>query len=283
MGGDGAMLDIGFQNLSRLLASGKPIRVVVLDTQVYSNTGGQACTSGFTGQVADMAAYGTAQHGKTEMRKELALIAIAHRGAYVHQTSQASPAHLIGGVLRALAQAAAGGVQHLHAVPGRARPRRLRRSPRRRLALESRAPSPSSTTIPTPARPSPTASASTATRPEAALADLQAHRPRRGGRAAQLELPLTIADWAATEARFEHHFRALADDRSTAAVPFHEYVEMGGAERRDKLPFLWTRSREGSLGRLEASSEMVALAEDRQSFWSLLRELAGQPIGGPSQ
>jgi len=80
MGGDGAMLDIGFQNLSRLLASGKPIRVVVLDTQVYSNTGGQACTSGFTGQVADMAAYGKAQHGKTEVRKELALIAIAHRG-----------------------------------------------------------------------------------------------------------------------------------------------------------------------------------------------------------
>ena len=56
IGGDGAMLDIGFQNLSRLLASGKPIRVMVLDTQVYSNTGGQACTSGFTGQVADMSA-----------------------------------------------------------------------------------------------------------------------------------------------------------------------------------------------------------------------------------
>ena len=68
MGGDGAMLDIGFQNLSRLLASGKPIRVVVLDTQVYSNTGGQACTCGFTGQVADMAAYGKAQHGKTRSR-----------------------------------------------------------------------------------------------------------------------------------------------------------------------------------------------------------------------
>jgi pyruvate-ferredoxin/flavodoxin oxidoreductase len=49
IGGDGAMLDIGFQNLSRLMASGKPIRVMVLDTQVYSNTGGQACTSGFNG------------------------------------------------------------------------------------------------------------------------------------------------------------------------------------------------------------------------------------------
>jgi pyruvate-ferredoxin/flavodoxin oxidoreductase len=48
IGGDGAMLDIGFQNLSRLLASGKPIRVMVLDTQVYSNTGGQASTGTFT-------------------------------------------------------------------------------------------------------------------------------------------------------------------------------------------------------------------------------------------
>ncbi|MBK9979147.1 MAG: 2-oxoacid:acceptor oxidoreductase family protein [Gemmatimonadetes bacterium] len=102
MGGDGAMLDIGFQNLSRLMASGKPIRVVVLDTQVYSNTGGQSCTSGFTGQVADMAAFGPAQHGKTEMRKELALIAIAHRGTFVHQSSPASASHLIAGVIKGL-------------------------------------------------------------------------------------------------------------------------------------------------------------------------------------
>jgi pyruvate-ferredoxin/flavodoxin oxidoreductase len=105
MGGDGAMLDFGFQNLSRLLASGKPVRVVVLDTQVYSNTGGQACTSGYTGQVADMSAWGAAYHGKTEARKELALIAIAHRGAFVHQSSQASPSHSWPGSTRA-AQAA---------------------------------------------------------------------------------------------------------------------------------------------------------------------------------
>ncbi len=53
VGGDGAMYDIGFQNLSRALMSGMPIKVLVLDTQVYSNTGGQACTSGFIGQVSD--------------------------------------------------------------------------------------------------------------------------------------------------------------------------------------------------------------------------------------
>jgi pyruvate-ferredoxin/flavodoxin oxidoreductase len=55
VGGDGAMYDIGFQNLSRALMSGKPIKVLVVDTQVYSNTGGQACTSGFIGQISDMA------------------------------------------------------------------------------------------------------------------------------------------------------------------------------------------------------------------------------------
>src|SRR5262249_48971249 len=45
IGGDGAMFDIGFQSLSRMLSSGANIKVFVLDTQVYSNTGGQASTS----------------------------------------------------------------------------------------------------------------------------------------------------------------------------------------------------------------------------------------------
>jgi pyruvate/2-oxoacid:ferredoxin oxidoreductase beta subunit len=56
LGGDGAMLDIGFQSLSRMLVSGMDIKVLVLDTQVYSNTGGQASTASYTGQDAKMAA-----------------------------------------------------------------------------------------------------------------------------------------------------------------------------------------------------------------------------------
>jgi pyruvate-ferredoxin/flavodoxin oxidoreductase len=102
VGGDGAMMDIGFQNLSRVMASNKPIRVVVVDTQVYSNTGGQDFTSGFSAQVSDMAEYGMDQHGKEEVRKELALIAMAHRGVFVMQSSQATPSHLIQNVLKGL-------------------------------------------------------------------------------------------------------------------------------------------------------------------------------------
>jgi pyruvate/2-oxoacid:ferredoxin oxidoreductase beta subunit/Fe-S-cluster-containing hydrogenase component 2 len=91
MGGDGAMYDIGFQALSRMVASGADINVLVLDTQVYSNTGGQASTASFGGQVTKLSAFGEAEHGRPEARKELGRILMAHGNAYVAQTT---PAHL---------------------------------------------------------------------------------------------------------------------------------------------------------------------------------------------
>ncbi|MBT5634319.1 MAG: pyruvate ferredoxin oxidoreductase, partial [Gammaproteobacteria bacterium] len=102
VGGDGAMYDIGFQNLSRALASGMPIKVLILDTQVYSNTGGQSCTSGFIGQVADMAPYGKVMKGKTEIRKEMGIIGMAHRTSYILQSSQANVTHMIEGFIDGL-------------------------------------------------------------------------------------------------------------------------------------------------------------------------------------
>jgi len=91
MGGDGAMYDIGFQALSRMVASGADIKVLVLDTQVYSNTGGQASTASFGGQVTKLSAFGSAIHGRPEPRKELGRILMAHGDVYVAQTT---PAHL---------------------------------------------------------------------------------------------------------------------------------------------------------------------------------------------
>ncbi|HXI45686.1 MAG TPA: thiamine pyrophosphate-dependent enzyme, partial [Candidatus Acidoferrales bacterium] len=90
-GGDGAMYDIGFQALSRMVASGADIKVLVLDTQVYSNTGGQASTATFGGQVTKLSAYGKALHGRPERRKELGKILMAHGEVYVAQTT---PAHI---------------------------------------------------------------------------------------------------------------------------------------------------------------------------------------------
>jgi pyruvate/2-oxoacid:ferredoxin oxidoreductase beta subunit/NAD-dependent dihydropyrimidine dehydrogenase PreA subunit len=91
LGGDGAMYDIGFQSLSRMVASGADIKVLVLDTQVYSNTGGQASTATFGGQVTKLSAFGKELHGRPERRKELGRILLAHGDVYVAQTT---PAHL---------------------------------------------------------------------------------------------------------------------------------------------------------------------------------------------
>ena len=91
IGGDGAMYDIGFQALSRMVASGADIKVLVLDTQVYSNTGGQASTASFGGQVTKLSAFGKELRGRSESRKELGRILAAHGNAYVAQTT---PAHI---------------------------------------------------------------------------------------------------------------------------------------------------------------------------------------------
>ena len=122
MGGDGATYDIGFGALSRLLATSTPIKVVVLNTGAYSNTGGQASTASLTGQDSDLARFGTAHHGKQEDRKELGLIAAFHPNVFVVQTATAisgalleerdglSKPHLI-----------SGGARYLHPLSGRAR------------------------------------------------------------------------------------------------------------------------------------------------------------------
>lgn len=102
VGGDGAMGDIGIQGVSRALASGEDINILVMDTQTYSNTGGQASTSTFQGQSAKMSAHGKASLGKVERRKELGLIAMMHPEVYVAQVSPAYYNHFLRAVIDAL-------------------------------------------------------------------------------------------------------------------------------------------------------------------------------------
>jgi pyruvate/2-oxoacid:ferredoxin oxidoreductase beta subunit len=74
-----------------MVASGADIKVLVLDTQVYSNTGGQASTASFGGQVTKLSAFGKALHGRPEPRKELGRILMAHGDVFV---AQSTPAHI---------------------------------------------------------------------------------------------------------------------------------------------------------------------------------------------
>ncbi len=82
LGGDGWAYDIGYGGLDHVLASGRNVNVLVLDTEVYSNTGGQASKSTPMGAVAKFAAG-----GKPTMKKELGLMAMTYGNIYVAAVS----------------------------------------------------------------------------------------------------------------------------------------------------------------------------------------------------
>jgi pyruvate-flavodoxin oxidoreductase len=82
IGGDGAAYDIGYGGLDHVIASGEDVNILVLDTEVYSNTGGQSSKSTPTGAVAKFAAS-----GKRIRKKDLGLIATTYGYVYVAQVA----------------------------------------------------------------------------------------------------------------------------------------------------------------------------------------------------
>jgi pyruvate-ferredoxin/flavodoxin oxidoreductase len=90
-GGDGWAYDIGFGGLDHVLASGRDVNILVLDTEVYSNTGGQASKSTPRGAVAKFAAG-----GKPGCKKDLGLIAMSYGNVFVGSISLgANPMHAL--------------------------------------------------------------------------------------------------------------------------------------------------------------------------------------------
>ncbi|MFO1058205.1 MAG: 4Fe-4S binding protein, partial [Dongiaceae bacterium] len=91
VGGDGWAYDIGYGGLDHVLSTARDVNVLVLDTEVYSNTGGQASKATPLGAVARFAAG-----GKRVARKDLALQAIAYGNVYVAQVAMgANPQHTL--------------------------------------------------------------------------------------------------------------------------------------------------------------------------------------------
>ena len=283
MGGDGAMYDIGFQNLSRAMISGKPIKIFVVDTQVYSNTGGQACTSGFFGQISDMAQYGKAIQGKQEVRKEIGLIGMAHRNTYVMQSTMAYPSHMIESFIQGLntrrpalfnlytsCQPEHGIGDDMSAHQGK-------------LVVESRAYplfryNPDNGKTP------------------AECFDLEGNPeidqvwPKynikyiEDGKEKSMEIDMTFADFAVTETRFRKHFRkAPPDTWNDNMVPLAEFLEMAEDEREDLYPYIWVVDKKQQLNRLLVAKPIVESCEDRKDFWIMLKALAGVDKVEPSK
>lgn len=282
LGGDGAMYDIGFQNLSRAMMSGKPIKVLVVDTQVYSNTGGQACTSGFISQVSDMAPYGKAMHGKTEIRKEMSVIAMAHRTSFVLQSTIAHVNHLLEGYIDGL-NSRRPALFNIYAVcppeHGVGDDKSVDQS---KLAVESRAyplfrydPDAGTTfseCVSLEGNPS-----IDTDWPQYSLAYLD-----EAGETQRMELPVTFADFAATEGRFGKQFRkAPPETWNDAMLPLAELLTLPQDEREDRYPYIWATDTKNRLMRLLVSKELVLACEERQAFWQQLKDIAKLPDAQP--
>ena len=97
IGGDGASYDIGYGGLDHVLASGENVNILVLDTEVYSNTGGQSSKATPVGAIAKFAAS-----GKKIRKKDLGMMAMSYGYVYVAQVAMgASPAQYFNAIKEA--------------------------------------------------------------------------------------------------------------------------------------------------------------------------------------
>jgi pyruvate-ferredoxin/flavodoxin oxidoreductase len=278
LGGDGAMYDIGFQNLSRMMASGKPIKVIVVDTQVYSNTGGQACTSGFIGQVSDMAQYGKVWQGKSEPRKEIGLIAMAHRNTYVLQGTLANTSHMIEGFIDGLMAKRPAlfnlytTCQPEHGVGDDMGAHQAK------LAVESRA-YPIFTYNPEAGKTAKEAFDLSGNPDMQKIWPTYKLKYLENGREKSMEVAMTFADFAITEARFRKHFRKVPRDAwNDNMIPLSDFLELPDDEREGKFPYIWAVDQKQRLSRVLVAQRIVESCEERRDFWIMLRDMAGVEI-----
>jgi len=279
--GDGAAYDIGFGALSRVLAMGTPVKMLVLDTGVYSNTGGQASMASFTGQDSDLARYGKAHAGKAETRKELGLIAAFHPFVYSCQVTPSMHAHFLESTLKALEfeEGAAIIVAYTPCDTENGFPEDMSNA-RATLAVQSR------------------------------LAPVFVHDPRNGdtlperfslkgnpginqlwinktiqyvdadGKAQLLQTPLTPAEFAIGEVRWAKQFKPLADDADGVLVA--DFIELTDEQREGKTPFVYTTDHAKRLKKMAAAAPIIQLVEQRKHFWQTLQFLAGVNAPAPA-
>ncbi len=252
LGAEGISFDSGFQSVSHSLVSGMPIKILVLDNQLPI--------------------------GADKSNKELSLIAMAHQNAYVLQGSLSNRPHLLEGYIDGLNYRGPA----LWSIYTSSQPENgLANNSltlQSKLALESRA------------------------------FPLTSFDPRKGktweeciclagnpdidqdwviysldytdeyGNKYAMDVPLTYADWALTEAQFSKHFKSVAADASSDdMVLLTEYLNMNERDQADSIPFIWAvHPQSNHLLKVVVSAAMVTSTQNRREFWYTLKGLAGK-------
>jgi len=92
----------------------------------------------------------------------------------------------------------------------------------------------------------------------------------------KMELPMTFADFAATEGRFGKQFKkAPPETWNDDMVPVAEFLKLAKDEREGKFPFIWATDQKNRLTRLLVTEDLVRACEERLNFWKQLKDVAG--------
>ena len=96
------------------------------------------------------------------------------------------------------------------------------------------------------------------------------------GNPAKMQVPMTFADFAITEARFRKQFRTAPRDAwNDNMAPLAEYLGLTVEEREGKFPYIWAVDKKNHLIRVIPAEPIVRACEDRRNFWRMLKSLAG--------
>jgi pyruvate-ferredoxin/flavodoxin oxidoreductase len=285
VGGDGALGDIGFQNLSKAVTQNRPnLKIVMLDTQVYSNTGGQNSDSTPMLGGSDMNQFGAASQGKLIEKKGVAEAMLSGHGSpFVAQASMANAANLYKAVLDGLTYRGTAFIQcytscqpeHGVADSMSAKQARSVRDSRGmpEFICDPRLGETYQEALTLKGNP----------QPQKDWYD----KPLKGNKE---KYQYTDAHWAYTEARFRRHFGKVPEDFEKTMIPLEDILlritqddvvnrRFLDKNHRSFIPkfdvYTSVETPGGSMKPVSMSRQMVLFCVERRKNWRLLQGRAG--------
>jgi len=265
-----------WDEISRLISRGYPIKIAVVNTEGISISG--AATGGLLSEPQE--------------ENDPGILALARRGAFVLQSTVGHPGHLLRGVVEGLSRPCPA-VFHIHAPDALAHgiaPEKT--AEQAKLAFETRA---FPLFLADPGVPGDAGGAGVGTRVPLSLAGNPdpdkdwAEREWVFKDANNMDdvvtAPLSVADWAIGEARFQEHFTLHARGHlSDKMKVLPEFLALDAGRRRTFEPFIHVKDPEGRHRIATMSEEMVRATEERLRLWTRLRELVALgPLPVPTE
>jgi pyruvate-ferredoxin/flavodoxin oxidoreductase len=284
IGGDGALGDIGFQNVSKVILQNRPnVKILMLDTQVYSNTGGQNSDSSTMLGGYDMNQFGVASQGKLIEKKSVAeAFTAGHGSPFVAQVSMANAARLYRAVLDGLEYRGTAFFQSYTTCQPEHGVADNMSAEQAKLVRDARG-MPEFVFNP---RQGETAQDAFDLRGNPSVnRDWWETQFKSSGE----KYNFTVAHWALTEGRFRKHLKSITEEQASSMIPLDDMLmrltqddvvqrRVFDPEHRSFVPDFGVFIRaeiNGNLRHYALSRQLVLFSVERRKSWRMLQSKAG--------